>query len=142
MKKIIFIIICLITIAVSAYGNSQQTYGDLICKYVKNYDGDTITVDIPNIHPIIGNNINIRINGIDTPELKGTTGKVKEKAIKAKRLVEILCKKSKILELRNIKRGKYFRIVADVYIDDCSLADILIRNRLAKYYNGGKKPQW
>ena len=142
MKKIIFIIICLITISTSAYGNSQQTYGDLICSYVRNYDGDTITVNIPNIHPLIGNNINIRINGIDTPELKGTTDRVKEKAIRAKRLVEILCRKAKLIELRNIKRGKYFRIVADVYIDDRSLADILINNRLAKYYNGGKKPQW
>jgi len=60
----------------------------------------------------------------------------------AKRMVTNLCKKANILELRNIKRGKYFRIVADVYIDGQCLADILIKNGLAKPYDGGKKPQW
>ena len=91
---------------------------------------------------IIGKHISVRINGIDTPELRGTTGKVKEKARTAKRMVTNLCKRATILELRNIKRGKYFRIVADVYVDGQCLADILIKNGLAKPYDGGKKPQW
>ena len=142
-KTIPFIITILFFIVVaSAYGKSQQTYGNLVCKFVKNYDGDTITVNIPDVHPIIGKRISVRINGIDTPELRGTTGEIKEKARTAKRMVKNLCKRAKILELRNIKRGKYFRIVADVYVDEKCIADILIKNGLAKPYDGGKKPQW
>jgi len=142
-KTIPFIIILFfVTIVTSAYSKNQQTYGNLVCKFVKNYDGDTITVNITDVHPIIGKRISVRINGIDTPELRGTTGKIKEKARTAKRMVTNLCKKANILELRNIKRGKYFRIVADVYIDGQCLADILIKNGLAKPYDGGKKPQW
>ena len=146
MRKIIpFIIIVtlfVVTTSTIAYSKNQQTYGNLVCEFVKNYDGDTITVNISDVHPIIGKHISIRINGIDTPELRGTTGKIKEKARTAKKMVTSLCKKAKILELRNIKRGKYFRIVADVYVGGQCLADILIKNGLAKPYDGGKKPQW
>ena len=56
---------------------------DFLCKhddttfrcveYVRNYDGDTITVNIPNTPPIIGIKMPIRISGIDTPEIKGKT---------------------------------------------------------------------
>ena len=41
--------------------------------------------------------------------------------------------------LRNIKRGKYFRIAADIIIDDESLGDILLEAGVAVHYNGGKK---
>ena len=39
-------------------------------KYIANYDGDSITFDIPNAPPIVGKNMVIRLLGIDTPELR------------------------------------------------------------------------
>ena len=39
-------------------------------KYVKNYDADTVTFDVPNVHPLLGKKINIRVDGVDTPELR------------------------------------------------------------------------
>lgn len=41
--------------------------------------------------------------------------------------------------MRNINRGKYFRIAADVYIDGKNLGDILIKNNLAIFYDGLEK---
>ena len=41
--------------------------------------------------------------------------------------------------LRNTKRGKYFRIVADVYVDNKNLTDILISSGLGVAYDGGTK---
>ena len=41
--------------------------------------------------------------------------------------------------MRNLERGKYFRIVADVYVDGENLADILIDAGMAVRYGGGKK---
>ena len=41
-----------------------------------------------------------------------------------------------------MRRGKYFRIVADVYVDDELFADILIDKKLAKPYDGGTRPTW
>jgi len=51
--------------------------------YVRNYDGDTITFNLPNLHPIIGKNIRVRLNGIDTPEIKGKCDKEKYDAEQA-----------------------------------------------------------
>ncbi|MBH46948.1 MAG: nuclease [Halobacteriovorax sp.] len=113
-------------------------------KYVKNYDADTVTFDIPNVHPLIGQRINVRINGVDTPELRTKNTCEKEKARNAKKLVSNLFKNAKRIDLSNIKRGKYFRIVADVTIDGKSLAHYLLKNGLATTYDGGtkKKVNW
>ena len=42
------------------------------------------------------------------------------------------------IELRNAERGKYFRVVAEVWIDGESLADTLKAKGLAKDYDGGR----
>lgn len=109
-------------------------------KYIKNYDGDTVTVEIPEVHPVIGKNISVRVLGIDTPEKNGTKPCEKAKARDAQRLVENLMKKAKHIELKNVDRDKYFRILAEVWVDNQSLADLLVKNKLAYPYNGGRKP--
>jgi len=110
-------------------------------EYVRNYDGDTITVNIKDVHPLIGSNISVRINGIDTPEMKSQCFNAKSKALEAKYIVENLCKTGKIT-LKNVNRDKYFRILSDVYVDNKKIADILIEKRLAIPYNGGTKIDW
>ena len=44
MRKTIplIIIILFFILVASAYGKNQQIYGNLVCKFIKNYDGDTI----------------------------------------------------------------------------------------------------
>ena len=135
MKHYIIILFFLLSLSVFASSN----YGNVKATFIKNYDGDTITVNIPDYPPIIGKKISIRVNGIDTPELRTKSPKEKQLARTAKRLVHSLLKNAESLELKNIKRGKYFRIVADVYYDGKKLADILIKNKLAVPYDGGTK---
>lgn len=103
------------------------------------YDGDTFTVNIKEYPPIIGNRIPIRVNGIDTPEMRGKCVKEKTLAREAKQLTVSKLRSAKVIELRNLQRGKYFRIVADVYVDNDNLADMLIKNNLAVRYNGDTK---
>ena len=107
--------------------------------YVRNYDGDTVTFNLPKLHPIIGNKIAVRINGIDTPEIKGKCKKEKYNAQQAKNMVEDLLKDAERIDLKNLQRGKYFRLVADIYADGENLADILIDAGMAVKYDGGKK---
>ena len=106
---------------------------------VKNYDGDTITFNLPDLHPIIGNKIAIRINGIDTPEIRGKCDKEKYDAKQAQGIVEEFLKDAERIDLKNMGRGKYFRIVADVYADGENLAEALIDAGMAVKYDGGKK---
>ena len=110
---------------------------------VKVYDGDTFFVHLPGIHEIFGNNISIRIKGIDTPEMRGTSDEIKALATKARELTDRTLKGSKRIQLRNPERGKYFRIVAEVWVDGKALADILKAEGLAQDYDGeGERPTW
>lgn len=109
-------------------------------EYVKNYDGDTITVRIPQTHPLFGENISVRVVGIDTPEKTGKGPCEKQRARDAQRLVANLLKSKTDIELRKVARDKYFRVLAEVWIGNQSVGEILIKNKLAVPYNGGRKP--
>ena len=110
---------------------------------VEVYDGDTFKIDLPSQHPLFGDDLSIRIFGIDTPEMRGTTDEVKALAIEAKQLTEETLKGAGMIELRNPQRGKYFRIVSEVWIDGESLAEKLKAKGLAKDYDGeGARPEW
>lgn len=108
-------------------------------KYIKNYDADTITFDIPNVHPLLGMKVSIRVRHVDTPEIKGKGKCEKDAARTAQRLVENQLKGAKRIDLQNIGRDKYFRILADVVIDGHQLKDILLKKKLAYAYEGGTK---
>ena len=43
------------------------------------------------------------------------------------------------IDLRNVERGNYFRIVADVMVDGVSLGEQLITGGLARPYVGKRK---
>ena len=44
-------------------------------KSLGNYEGDTITFNLPRLHRIIGDKTPIIVNGIDTPKIKGGLGR-------------------------------------------------------------------
>ncbi|MBX3040762.1 MAG: thermonuclease family protein [Bdellovibrionaceae bacterium] len=113
-------------------------------KYVRNYDADTITFDIPNVHPLIGDKISVRVRHVDTPEVKGKGPCEKETARMAKNLVENLLKRAKRIDLEDVGKDKYFRILADVRIDGNLLSEYLLKNKLALSYEGEtkKKINW
>lgn len=107
------------------------------------YDGDTFKINLPEQIPIFGDKLSIRLAGVDTPEMKGTSDEVKALAKQARELTEKALQNADQIELRNPQRGKYFRIVSDVWIDGQSLADMLKAKGLAKDYDGeGARPEW
>ena len=69
--------------------------------------------------------MSIRINGIDTPELRGKCDKEKQLARLAKHFTVERLRAVRGITLKNIKRGKYFRLIADV--DGVSLGEQLIK---------------
>lgn len=105
-------------------------------KVVKVYDGDTIT--LATVLYDVAYRFSIRLNGIDTPEMKGGSAHEKELAIKAR---DELSKRlmNQIVTLKNITTEKYGRVLADVYLDDECINDWMIRQGHAKVYDGGHK---
>lgn len=114
-------------------------------EFIRNYDADTLTVNIPGAHPLFGKNISVRIRGVDTPEMRGKGPCEKELAKKAQEKVERILASAERIDLINLGRDKYFRILADVWVDQkISLKDHLLENQLAYSYDGKTKdrPNW
>lgn len=126
--------------AASARPSCKHTDIQFNCvTYIRNYDGDTITFNIPNTHPLIGHEIGTRVYGVDTPEMKGTGPCEKEAAREAQVVVAKLLKDAKRVEIRNLQRDKYFRILGEVWADGKSVADELVVRKLAYPYFGDTK---
>ena len=54
-------------------------------------------------------------------------------------MVADILKDTEQITLKNMERGKYFRIAADVIVDGENLADMLIEAGIAVMYDGQKK---
>ena len=119
---------------------AEENYGDINnVEYVRNYDGDTITFNIKQLHPIIGKEISVRVRGVDTPEIRGKCIEEKTLAKESKIAVKNELENAKKINLKNVDRGKYFRILADVKYDGKDLSSFLINNNFAVPYSGGTK---
>jgi endonuclease YncB( thermonuclease family) len=105
------------------------------------YDGDTIFVNIADWPDIIGKRIGVRLRGIDCPEMNDNRSSINHLAKEARQFV-VDNVAYKEISLENIERDKYFRIVADVYVDGDNLSELLLKNKLAQEYDGGKKQKW
>lgn len=119
---------------------APQNFGDIqVCELIRVYDGDTFTVNLADWPAIIGQKINVRVSGADTPEIRGKCLQEKQLAKQAKRFTLNTLKSAKQITLTQIQRDKYFRILAVVLIDGIDLAELLIKHNLAVRYQGGKK---
>jgi len=106
---------------------------------VKVYDGDTITIasKLPyKESPLY--RFQVRLNGIDCPEIRGENEFEKKVAQMAKLEISNLILNKRVT-LKNVGTEKYGRILADVYIEDIHLNGLLLERRLAVKYDGGTK---
>jgi len=132
-----------ILIILSLSLQAAPQYGTVtVSKVINVYDGDTFRVDINSLPPIVGKNIPIRVNGVDTPEIRGKCQYERNLALEARDFVRARLSNAKEIKLTNLQRGKYFRVVANVLVDGVSLEQELLGNKLAYRYDGGKKLNW
>ena len=117
-------------------------------KVVKVYDGDTITVATPLDYtraPIY--HFSVRLRGIDSPEIRGSSPEEKTAATKAR---DALSAKvlNQMVFLQNIDTEKYGRVLADVFLGSSeaaekqSISEWMLENHYAIKYDGGTKLAW
>ena len=106
------------------------------------YDGDSFTANIPEWPPIVGERIGVRVRGVDTPELRGRCQAEIEAARAAKQFTVALLRTAKVVDLQRIERGKYFRLLAEVWVDGQRLDRLLIQSGHGVAYDGGKRRDW
>ena len=136
-------ILLLVFLASISFAGSK-TYGNATISEVTSiYDGDTFRVNIEGWPDIVGKRIVVRINGIDAPEMRGKCQEEKRLALQAKQFVVEKLRDAKTIEIRNMRRGKYFRIIADVFVDGKDLGEEMKAKHYAVEYHGGhKKMDW
>ena len=109
-------------------------------KVIKVYDGDTITIasNVPGLYNSPIYKFSVRLNGIDTPEMRTKDEDEKEIATLAR---DALSEKimGKEIRLENIKTEKYGRVLCDIYLDKIHLNQWLIDEKYALPYDGGTK---
>ena len=108
-------------------------------KVIKVYDGDTITIasKLPMRNSPIYR-FSVRLNGIDTPEIKTKNANEKEIAEKARDYLSSLILNNHV-QLREVTTEKYGRLLAEVYFDDIHINQHLISKKYAVTYDGGTK---
>ena len=121
----------------------SNKYGTLIVDEVIDvFDGDSFRCNIFSLPAIIGDNIPIRVLGVDCPEIRGKNEYEKKLAREARDFTEMLLENASEITLMSIQRDKYFRLLATVLMDDCDLAEALIGAGLGREYHGGTRLGW
>ena len=109
-------------------------------RVIKVYDGDSITIAgrIPELKNDVIYNFNLRLNRIDTPEIKTNNPIEKEYAIKVR---DILSEKimNKMVNIKVLKTDKYGRYLAEVSYKKLNINTWLLQNNYAIFYDGGAK---
>lgn len=144
MRLIKSCLFCLLAFIAADYSlASNKTFGSVIVSEVVSiYDGDTFKVNIREWPSVAGERISVRVWGIDTPEMRGKCEQEKQLARKAKQHTVAMLRAADTIELVNLRRDKYFRLLAEVSVDGKDLGYSLITNNLARPYGGGKKAGW
>ena len=79
---------------------------------------------------------------MDALEIRGKCASEENLAIRARDALRDLLVHAQRIDLREVQRGKYFRILARMEADGVDVAPILIEKGLARPYHGGKRESW
>ena len=116
------------------------TYG----KVIKVYDGDTITIAcrIYNGYSLVEPpelyRFSVRLNGIDSPEMKSPHENEKKLAHVSQEALSNLIF-GKIVTLQNVSMEKYGRVLADVYLGSLNVNQWMLEGGYVVKYDGGTK---
>jgi len=136
MKKIL-LFLCLCSLV-----NASELYNWKVTRVV---DGDTVEIIVDFLPKELGNNLYIRVWGIDTPE-KGWRAKSEKEAqlgLYATQFTKDLIKNSKDIKIQVITWDKFGgRILGNIIVDGKSLRQQLLDNGFAREYYGTKKEEW
>jgi endonuclease YncB( thermonuclease family) len=137
-----FLVLLLFPFAVHEARAGEVIKGPVAADVVRVVDGDTLKLKV---HIWIGQTIevDVRVAGIDAPELKGKCPAERARAAEARAYLDHLVggRAVRIAQVRNDKYGG--RVIADV--DEETAGDIgaaMLARGLARAYDGGKREPW
>lgn len=132
--------VCLLSLFVMVFTLSAHAVPAVV-DYV--LDGDTFAARV-GVADDVQVTVRVRLINVDTPELSGECDSEIKMAQRARGRLEKLLPRGAKIELKNIKDDKYLgRIDANVIVSDGrDVGDVLVREKLARRYSGGKRKSW
>lgn len=128
-----------LTVALATTGASSLP-GPIPVEVLKVKDGDTLKVRV-RIWLDQYVTVSVRVLGVDTPEMRARCPEERRGAEAAREFVRVIATEG--VTIRNVRYGKYAgRVLADVYVNDMNLAELLISNGLGRPYDGGRRKGW
>ena len=112
------------------------------CTLVKVVDGDTVDIDIDLGFDVVLKNQRVRLVGIDAPESRTRDLVEKQFGLLAKnKVIEVLEKANDLVLVckEYDSKGKFGRILGDIYADGISLCGRLVTGGYVSEYHGGNK---
>lgn len=120
---------------------SADSYTAYQATVVKVIDGDTIKLGVA-IWPGLTQRISLRLNGIDTPEKRGSPPCEKELAKKATEFTRQFVSEGTVT-VSDVKLGKYAgRVLGSVSVEGKDLVEALISAGHGRPYDGGARGCW
>lgn len=139
-----FPLLLLLTWALPAGAESrdQAFAGPVQATVLKVRDGDTFLAEAE-VWPGQYLRINVRIRGIDAPEMKARCDGERDAAQAAREELRALLGEGRIA-LSNIGGAKYYgRVLADVATEDgVAVGDAMLRTGRVRAYGGGRRDSW
>jgi micrococcal nuclease len=131
-----------LTLADAKSGEADVFPGPVRATVLEILDGDTFLADAL-VWPGHSVRINIRIRGIDAPEMRSRCEAERAAAVEARQALADLIGTGSV-SISNIAGAKYYgRVLADVATDGGEgLAPALIERALVRRYDGGKREGW
>ena len=98
-------------------------------------------ISLPGVHPFFGDHILIRLDGIDTPEIKGKCEREIRLAKEARNFLRGVMEQASTSRVIKAHRDKYFRIDATVLADSVDISELMINKGHAVRYDGGTETE-
>ena len=112
---------------------------EYICKVKRVVDGDTVDVLI-DLGFDIAYASRVRLYGIDTPESRTRNKDEKARGLMSKQcLVDELAKGQVVIRTRRDKKGKFGRVLGEMYVGDKNINLMMVDDSLAVKYEGQNK---
>ena len=121
---------------------AAMAFGPYRADVVRVIDGDTVKMQLA-ISPGLTKTINIRVDGINTPETRTRDECEKSAGLAATAFVQQWLAAATTITVGNVRDGKYAgRWLGSISADGNDLAAALITSGHGRPYDGGKRGAW
>lgn len=140
-NRLVLAVVALAAAAVARADAEAVFPGPVRAKVIRVLDGDTFVAEA-HLWPGHVLTVNVRLRGIDAPEMRARCDAERVAAMQARAALADLVA-GRTIAISNIAGAKYYgRVLADVETSDGEVAPALLRRLVVRPYGSGRREPW